>query len=572
MNTKPLNYRQEFKRNTRDIIHDTHASHIIDGEVEVANTEQGNSIQITQNEFKALRTEFLGLSRIIHQRINYPIIFAGTTYNLLHEKCAVTQNSSGSIKVNLVLIRSGDTNQQWISLTYSLYLHNKSGPLLAFIGNPTTLLNGNNLRAVRFTDSKSLSNERLSFYQVGFRFLTDLFPKFVWSKSTQNAIRKGHIQLSNTQWALYIPTKDERIDLALLAGLYCGRLSDRTTSKCLAEYIGFESASVLKGSNGNLSGLFLVRKYNRNHVLTVNFYDKKQSIANKKQGKSLSEIDLSVIANTIRLDITAHRAFLEILIREARKLAPVLSANKPSKTRQRIEEFLAESTYSVNGKMCVEINARNIVLSMYILSHNFDDPKNVQYCGFTPWLLHRVLEKELRLFSLLKGAPETLQVPSTDLAYELFKFWKTYDPKDTDTFREDFKKYYSQKNARDGNKRVLRDATFYEWRNHILKTYGIDVFIPLDYWIDHGFVHLAYGLKGAQKMEFLDAINVKFDDGATALKLLKKYRKLSSNKLSDTRYSLLTSLEVVAKQIPANEVNLKAIGVLPIKDERKRNV
>lgn len=539
---------------TRDLIHDTHASSVADERKNgvVFDDTRANSLYISSEDFKELGVLFKWLrERLIVKRKQLGFHFNGNEYSYIHDQCRILISESDTdgityVKAELTFMRNSDSDQRWIRVTYSLYHHNSAGPVLAFIGNPTTIVSGSNIRPIRI-DDVSRFQETLYFYKLGFLLPAYMFADktaFKWTAKTAKKIQRGEINVSNTQWALYLPSEDKKIDMVLLAGLYCGRSVAQKQSMSLAEYLGFESATTAKGKDGKLSGVFLIKKRGKNHVLTINFYDKRQSVSNKKQGKSLSSEEIKLIDSSLRLDITAHSAFLQSIVSAAKKHAKKLIEINPQ-LENKLDRFLLTKP---NAPITAYLICR--AMSILAIQSSKDRYNNkVLYKGsFTSWLLTRVLEDELHLMSILKYGGSYLHAEARDEKHNaILKTWRSdhEDIVETILKQKEFKEYST--------------AWVYKQRKEIIEQYGIDIFVPYNYWIELSHLNQAYGLSLTERGLLYEA---RFNPGLSDQKVVNIVRKLSkksSKKFNIGTRKLLASLQMVAQQIKADKLDVRAL-------------
>lgn len=529
----------------RDLIHDTQASSLT-GEGVVMDEERANSMYITTRDFRRLGLAFRALrDELPLQRVAQGFRFNGSQYTYIKERCRITLNQVGQdinyVKAELTFTREGDSTQKWISVTYTLYTHHNVGPVLAFIGNPTTVVSGNNIRPIRI-DDVSRFQETLYFYRLGFLLLLDILDEhaFTWDKKTAKDLQQGKVNVSNTQWALYLPTQDKKIDMVLLAGLYCGRSIKRESSMSLAEYLGFESAMVMKGDAGNLSGVFLTKKKGTNHVLTINFYDKRQSVNNKKQGKTLSAEEIKLVDNSMRLDITAHVPFLQVIINAAKKHAEQLIKVQPA-LRQKLSRFCLSTDKRISAYM--------ICRAMSILAVQIKDGE--LYKGsFTTWLLQRVLEDELHLISILKYGSTYLHTETRDADHNaVLKIWrKQVFAKSTDFVAAVLREFKGRS-----------QRWVYTQRKEIMQQYGLDVFVPYDYWLELSNLNQAYGLTRIEQEKLYEARFNPDLSPAVAGRTLQKLNQRSNKAFNKSTRQLLHSLQLVARQVNAEKLDVRML-------------
>lgn len=528
----------------RDLIHDTQASSLT-GEGAVMDDVRANNMHITDGDFRKLGLAFKRLRSDLAGGIELAFNFNGSEYSFVKPQCRVTLTDVDGIisyaKAELTFVRDSDKGQKWITVTYSLYRHNSSGPVLAFIGNPTTVVAGNNIRPIRI-DDVSRFQETMYFYQLGFLLLPKVLERYAfrWEHRTAKDLMRGKVNVSNTQWALYLPSDDKRIDMVLLAGLYCGRSVKKEVSKCLAEYLGFESATVLKGENGHLSGVFLTKKKGTNHSLTINFYDKRQSVANKKQGKTLSDEEIKLIDGAIRLDITAHVPFLQIIINAAKKHIGELSKVQPG-LRDKLKRFTLDTDSKVTAYM--------ICRAMSILAVQVKDGE--LYKGsFTTWLVQRILEEELHLISILKYGSSYLHTETRDADHNaIMKIWRSKAFGNSSEFCQAVLKQFTERSL----------SWVYKQRKEIMAQYGLDVFVPYDYWLELSNLNMAYGLSRTEQIKLYEARFNPDLSPSVAGRTIRQLTRSSAKAFNKGTKKLLTSLQLVAKQVNAERLDVRQL-------------
>lgn len=523
-----------------NIIYDTMATMFSH---EAENTlERGASIPITENEYSSMAGALKKLfGKILSGKVE-GFRYNEREYTFIQDKCRLVHLGDESLRAEMIFrLDRDETSQRWINVTYSLYRHNRGGYRLSFIGNPTSVLNGNNVSGVRVVEAKALQ-EKLSYYQVGFK----LFESVVgvrYSAVTSRIIQRGSFKIANTQWALYLPAPNKVHDISFIAGLFCGGLQKKEGYTQLAEYLGFQAVTGLRGSKGRLSGVFLTKKHANNHVLTVNFYDKAESLKNKKQYHTLTDTERHVVDNSIRLDITAHTDYLQTIILLANKHLEKLLEAHPQLTGK-FKQFRQQLNV-VDAKNRPEVTAYMICRAMNILAIEFD-AKKFALKDFTPWLVKRILETELRLMSLMKCDPNSLNFTAPNGVGKLVEAWREYDGTNLAKYAKE--KYGIQKTA------------FYKYRQAILDKYNVDVSIPYSYWVDYGFISATYGLSKEESGELYEALHNPDYSDRKAGKIVQKMQKIREQALSEGKQTLLMGLQLVAREIPATRVNFEKLG------------
>jgi len=561
---------------TRDIIHDTHASAIEDTRRTLSENNnfgymegsEGLSLFLLPADFSSLFQHFIKLDKALKKGKEIGFNFNGNEYTFRYKIIGnvidgtnIHYKDDSWLRAELSYYKddgsSGEAGK-FINITYTLYMHNKNGPVLSFIGNPTTILNGNNISPVRF-EGVSRYQESLMFYQIGFYLLEHMFD-FKFSKEIKKIIRVGDFKTPNTQLVMLFGTKDKELDLGLLSSLYCSRLGERKQSKALGEYLGFLTNSVYPG----LTGVFMQKKQGNNPYLTINIYDKFQSVKNKKQGKSLTLKEQNLVDSTLRFDITLHAAFLESMIREATtKLSELRKISKKFNKlygRESRKFVLIDSEGNILKRSRPIVTAYRICRAMQILSLEIKDGV-IYNVGFSKWLVNRVLDVEMKLIPILEFNPDRISgkvaIPRDknksdrhnsviDNLNDLIKFWKKYNGED---IIHDYAVY-----------KELKNITVYKYKQQIRKLLKIDITIPYSYWINFDIVNIAYGLSFKEKEQLRDMVrnSEQYDSKKLGDRLKKLSNKNNVVKKQDSQ-GLLKSIKLVAKKVEAEKFDINLI-------------
>lgn len=562
----------------RDIVHDTHAISLEDRidrvsgnkkkEGSESNTSylvgnEGNTIPLSSVDYNKLYEMFERFGgRLNGSKAPFGFHFNGCEYTFKKDECKFFKRHDNALKVIMTYTRgdgsrpadidkrNGD-ERKYIQVTYSLYMHNTNGPVLSFIGNPTTIVNGNNISPIRF-EGLSRFHENLMFYKIGFHLLESIFP-FKFSKTVRKKLVLGDFRTPNTQLTLLFGTEQKDIDIGLLCGLYCSRAADRGKSVALGEYLGFSTNNPYKG----LTGVFLSKKQGNNPYLTVNVYDKKQSVANKKQGKTLTVFESEIVDKTLRFDITLHSAFLESMIKEAKKrLRELIKIDKRFNklVGHRQHSFITVGFDGIENKETThkDVTAYRICRAMQILSLNIVDGKIVN-SGFSSWLIDVVFDKELRLIPILEYQQDSLdkELKPTkkekedgrlrkrfDKVKHLLDYWRTYEGFDIlSDYQEAFK---------------VSKVDFYRYRRTLKERISIDVSIPYMYWIDLALLSSNYGFSTEQKKDYYRITKQHQDMTPEDIgNAMIKFAKKSKLNMKNDKQGLLNSLKLVAKRVEA---------------------
>lgn len=565
-----------YNKTKRDVFHDTHSS-TLDDRIEYSKVKkkiqtgyvegsEGTTLPLSETDFDNLFSKFLSLGKALQSGRDVGFNFNEQEYTFRYselgnstEGTVIYHKDTSYLRAELSYVSNSDSEQKHINLTYTMYMHNKNGPVISFIGNPTTILNGNNIRPVRF-EGVSRFHENLMFYQIAFYLLEHMF-EFKFSKIVRRTIKLGDFKTANSQLVMLFGSTDKALDIGLLSSLYCSRLGARKKSKALGEYLGFSVNNVYP----DLSGVFLTKKQGNNPYLTINVYDKTQSVKNKKQGRTLTSVEKKVINETLRFDITLHSTMLESIIKEAMGKVPELCEIQPAfrkklygKEEWKFIQTTDNKKNQTNKK--IRVTANRICRAMQILSLEIKDGK-IYNVGFSKYLIDRILDKELKLIPILEFNPSALNGPIKISSKEakterektvieklnnLLDYWKSY--KGTDIISD----YYREYN--------IGLSSIYRYRQEIRNRLKIDISVPYEYWLDFDIVNIAYGLSTKDKVQLRDIIvnSDNFDSEELGNRLKKLTKKSNSLKKTDAG-GLLSSIKMVARQITAKPFDHKLI-------------
>jgi len=532
----------------------------LETEVGVGSDARIEKLELTQLNtiFQHLRDD-IGKARSGHARNSMSMDgsntvgfnFNGVAYALVLDECRIISDQAQGVqrttfcRAELVFRRHADRDQRWIKVTYTLYSE-KGRCFLAFIGNPTTVVNGTNIRPVRVVtdsdDDVGQFTESLQLFRLGFDLLVQVLwkYKFSWSERTEKRLAAGKIRVANAQWALYLPTDNKQSDMALLSGLYAARAISATGSSALGEYLGFEINSVMKDERGDLTGLFLLKRAGTNHNLSINFYDKRASVANKKQSNAIAASEIELITNAIRLDITGHPLFLNSIIADAKDQAAKLLKVKPE-WAGRLKGALSQKIVS-NRKP----TAYSLCRAMTILSFYIDKKNNLSKPGFAAWLIDRVLTKELRLPYLLAcvGNVPKLDTRGNKLMASAIELWRKMRP--TEVTVASMSKLL-------GDKLSLSPKRTRALLREIQDEHGIDLRVPYIYWHEAAGLSLTYGLTLEEAAKVQESIFVPDGDPAKRIALIDKMMRKRKRQLIKSTNSLRNSLELKALPVRADK-------------------
>lgn len=317
------------------------------------------------------------------------IIFRGYSYTLQRNFSRIIKKDNS---VEITILARKDSNN--IRLTYKMFIHSTSKkPCISVIGNPTTLINSHNSSPIYLTRDVFKAGIILSRVCFDFLFCILEIEKDI-SKSVEQSLSRGDVLVNNTQWAMYIKCRDKLQAIDTLKMSY-GRDVPGTElpRKKLCNLIGF---SMLYDEDFADSGFLLLQRKGTNRVLTINFYDKAKSNLEKKT-TGLSEDELEVINNHLRLDITAHKPYLEHVFNQAQ-----IVARKLVDTKTKLKYLHSETIREFAETTTIKTTSRNLVISYILLSCHYDKKAKKWYkVSFSRWLKKDILVNRLMLDKIL---------------------------------------------------------------------------------------------------------------------------------------------------------------------------
>mgnify|MGYP000947721304 CR=1 FL=1 len=363
--------------------------------------------------------------------------------------------------------------------TYALY---KTGNdkdrswRLSYIGNPTTLINGHNSGPVVLKDKPGFY-ENMELHRVGFDFFF-LILGYTPSKQVESAIKNGLISLQNTQFAIYVPSEDKNRDLTILKLLYCrpliGNILKTGRFHSIGELLGIKPSI---SSEDEMTGLML-RGYSgkNNPTYTLNMYDK--SLANKsKKKRGISSEIKETLKNSIRVDITLHRRFIDMLANRAFTIVKkrILKMEEAKKRVNHFYRLFVEEMQKGHTS-----SALVMCMIMHVL------PKSESFAKF---LLRTIVCEELLLDKILKVSATKLVINEDQVNKELFTIYEAWKAAKTiEQWKEAKAKLKSLYKGKSNND-LYRDIKTLE------ALMGVSLDVPYLFWLQTATMDGIYGLR-----------------------------------------------------------------------------
>lgn len=168
-------------------------------------------------------------------------------------------------------------------------------------------------------------------------------------------------------------------------------------------------------------GVLFEKRYGKNSVFSVTFYDKRKRVALMRQGKTLTEAEADIVVNNVRVDMTLHGPGIIQMIGEAQSVL--------KRHREKLPEFLEDLPAQQFLDAVPSQSAWLVLRAIHVLSHWFEG-EVVRRKSFSSWILPKMLREVLRLTSIVKVTPEKLRAfcALTDPVAVAWRNVKEYDP------------------------------------------------------------------------------------------------------------------------------------------------
>lgn len=482
----------------RSIIYDTVSS-------EMSTNNNGSDLIISKDDFESI----LGITTKLKSKLDkgYTFLFNGIEYHIKSSSLISVVNSTERKSADLSLFLSFRSNEDYVTCkaSYCCYVQGQSRYVLKSLVNPTTLLTGSNHTPLIFEGiTRGSYKEPLAMFKLPFNFILSLLKEFnfVPSDIMKKGISRGKIAVDNCQWAFYLPSDNKQRDLKTLEYLYL-RMSSETDRRFLASYLGL-SPHV---DPSYPESCFMLRKVKKNgkgkttSIMSIAFYDKQAELIEK--GKTISKEIKKALESSIRVDITAHKPWLESLVGKAKKHI----ATFPEKNRKKYELFLKRDS----------IDAYSISRAMSVL--RIYKNKEEWICGsFSKFLIEDVLIGTLKLDILLSRQNIEIIDSYSGNKRKMVELWK-------EGASETLIKTFSDKFGVS-----LKQA--YAIRNSIsLDNVSLD--IPYKLWLELDTLDIVYGLSHKERESLFNSSDAK----------LKQTLINSRNTVKNSRLQLGKSLQ-----------------------------
>lgn len=228
----------------------------------------------------------------------------------------------------------------------------------------------------------------------------------------------NNFNVSSITWAMYIKCRDKLQAIDTLKMSY-GRDVPGTElpRRKLCNLIGF---SMVYDEDLAETGFLLIQKHHKNRVLTINFYDKAKSNLDKKT-TGLSKEELEIVNNHLRLDITAHRPYLEHVFNKAKQVAKKLTS-----TKMKLKYLHPETVSEFAKQPIMKTTSRNLIISYILLSCVYNETEKKWYkTSFSRWLKKDILVDRLMLDKILAfGGKMDLDQQMSEWEQSIIKKWK----------------------------------------------------------------------------------------------------------------------------------------------------
>lgn len=395
--------------------------------------------------------------------------------------------------------------------TYALYNVSKKSEdwRLAYIGNPTTLINGHNSGPVVLKEKPGF-HENMKLHRVGFEFFFHCIG-YEASEELKLALKHGLISLQNTQVAVYVPSSNKDKDLFLLKMLYVRWIGGNTMTSSGAwtgEYIGLKpSASVEEDFTG-----VMLRGYSgkSNPTFTVNFYDKAKSNENKK--KNVPAKITRMLENSLRVDMTLHRRFIDQLASRTFTIVKKKVKEKHFAKSHPYHRFIEQ----------MKDGATSTALVICMIMHVLPKEAGVTFAQF---LLREILCEQCLLDKMVSVTRQKLKIDKDAVTEEQQTLYDLWVGSKTKNDWENAKQPYIQGKRRNA---------FYSNIKHLETLTGVSFDVPYEFWVNIAAFDGLYGLDIADLAIVADANDYQGNDPSeraqlalTVLDLLQKGRRES---------------------------------------------
>jgi hypothetical protein len=203
----------------------------------------------------------------------------------------------------------------------------------------------------------------------------------------------------------------------------------------------------------------LVKRHGKRLVYSIVFYDKRERVAQMRQGKTLTLEEVDAVNSHVRLDITAHSEGIEAIVAAARRRLKNLIKRDPglfpSPWR---DDFLNNDVRPTDWWLRCAI---------FVLSH-FTHDQELTRGSFAKWLIPHILRRILRMDVIAGFTSEGFHCLDA-LNDKVAAAWRAAAHSETENWAEVLAK--AAKCSR---------ATVYTRRERWLTNFGVDIALGMD--------------------------------------------------------------------------------------------
>lgn len=538
---------------TQDTISAT-VSEISNNELSTVLEEQGNSIFIGPSDVRQLQRALKNRSNIAkkitfkdqlydvraivtHNQYSIPLRTKGKakkveTDDSFWVNFPELEKSNESIRVDLYFVHPNGNSGKASHFLYRSDDQTENWRL-AYLGNPTTLMNGHNSGPVKLYDRPGF-RENMALHRLGFEFFFKFLDLKISSAVLEN-MKSGIIALQNTQFAIYVrsfltdedeiklsqASDDEKLelweaiknrDLRSLKLMYDRPITSNVgAGKRIGEYLGLKPQT---SPEDTMTGLMLKGYSGKsNPTFTINFYDKVLSNTNKKKQVNDKKLN-DIMQQSLRVDITLHRRYIDLLAMRA--LTVVKDRISKGKTNKHYELFVKQ----------MDKKKTSTALVMCIIMHVL--PKAFGSKSFAAFLLKEILCDKLYMDKIVNVTDDRLNgVTSENVdedTYKFFEIWKSCAT--ADDWKIELNKLKSNLNWRGVEKLNKR-------KKNLEIIMGVSMDVPYPFWLQMLVLDSLYGLNDKETEDYYGYQSIDLDSNSlskrekdeVATKLLRLVQK-----------------------------------------------
>jgi hypothetical protein len=433
-----------------------------------------------------------------------------------------------------IVLRCPEEPGKQVHLRYTLEYHpvaRKTKLIARF--NPATIVAGNNVGPVAillpgraWSPAWPSSSLRIfgSMLRLGYDLLDAMHAqafqgKRLFSRSSTD-IRNGWFRVLRAQWASYIPTPDRLGFLQLLPALYGHTILSGKGTINTADHLGLIFDPYPRDGTEERTGVVLQKRYGKKPAWSVEFYDKRKRLAQMKQLQTLTEAEIAIISNSVRLDVTAHPPGIISMCKAAQR---------------RMEPFSEAWSWSrefAEGRP--EATAWWLERAVVALSCEMDGGRVVRR-SFATWLLPKMLGEVTHLGALAKFTRSGFR-QLEELDDPVAAAWREIE-------RPKRASLISELIARS----KLKRATIYKRRRLWLDQFSIDILVTCGFYRDLLFYGPNSVMEVSERRDMVRAVDRK--DGDASVRMLRQ----AARRFDDARRAVLR---------PAMEAKPRALPVL----------